>query len=283
MRLVSYLSRGEARFGALTGGGIVELSRLLGVATLKEALAHDLMADAHEAAAGRSPELALSDVALLPVVPDPDKVLCVGVNYVAHREETKRNPVDHPTIFTRFADTLVADGAPVVVPAASEKLDYEGELALVIGRGGRNIAAADALDHVAGYAPFMDGSVRDFQRHTGQFTPGKNFPGTGAFGPALVTPDEIGDITGLPIETRVNGTVLQSATLADLIFSIADVISYVSSFTPLGPGDVIATGTPGGVGERRDPPVWLADGDVVEVSVGAAGTLRNRVVKERAL
>ena len=175
----------------------------------------------------------------------------------------------------------MADGAPIIKPAVSDNLDYEGELALVIGRGGRNIKPEDALDHVAGYAPFMDGSVRDFQRHTAQFTPGKNFPCTGGFGPALVTPDEIGDLAALPIETRLNGETMQKASLADLIFSIPDVIAYCSQFTPLAPGDVIATGTPGGVGERRTPSVWLKDGDVVEVMVGAAGTLTNRIVAER--
>ena len=282
MRYVSYVRCGRPSFGTLVPGGLVDLSRQIpGAHSLKEAIAEDLLGDAARAVAGRSAELALADVTLLPVIPDPGKVLCVGVNYVAHREETQRAAVGHPTIFTRFADTLVADGAPVIKPRASDNLDYEGELALVIGRGGRDIAADAAWDHIAGYAPFMDGSVRDFQRHTGQFTPGKNFPGTGAFGPALVTPDEVGDVAALPIETRLNGEVMQSASLADLIFSIPDVIAYVSSFTPLEPGDVIATGTPGGVGERRDPPVWLRDGDVVEVAVGAVGTLRNPVLAQR--
>jgi 2-keto-4-pentenoate hydratase/2-oxohepta-3-ene-1,7-dioic acid hydratase in catechol pathway len=223
----------------------------------------------------------LSDVTLLPPIPDPAKILCVGVNYEMHRQETKRETVGHPTLFTRFADTLVAHGAAVVKPRVSERLDFEGELALVVGRGGRNIPEERALDHVAGYAPFMDGSVRDFQRHTGQFTPGKNFPATGGFGPALVTSDEIGDVTALPIATRVNGEVLQEASLSDLIFTIPRVIAYVSTFTPLAPGDVIATGTPGGVGERREPPVFLKDGDIVEVDVGRAGTLRNVVMAER--
>lgn len=282
MRFVSYVRLGRPSFGALVDGGVVDLGRLLpGTLSLKEAIAEDLLGEAARAVAGHRPEFALSDVTLLPVIPDPGKVLCVGVNYVAHREETGRKEVGHPTIFTRFADSLVADGAPILKPAASDNLDYEGELAIVIGRGGRNIAAADAMDHIAGYAPFMDGSVRDWQRHTSQFTPGKNFPDTGGFGPTLVTQDEIGDVAALPIETRVNGEVMQSATLADLIFSIADIIAYCSAFTPLAPGDVIATGTPGGVGERRDPPVWLKDGDVVEVVVGAAGTLRNVIVAER--
>ena len=282
MRFVSYVRLGRPSFGALVDGGIVDLARLIpGIDTLREAIAEDLLDEAARAIVGRKAEFALSDVTLLPVIPEPGKVLCVGVNYVAHREETGRKEVGHPTIFTRFADSLVADGAPIIKPAVSDNLDYEGELALVIGRGGRNIKPEDALDHVAGYAPFMDGSVRDFQRHTAQFTPGKNFPCTGGFGPALVTPDEIGDLAALPIETRLNGETMQKASLADLIFSIPDVIAYCSQFTPLAPGDVIATGTPGGVGERRTPSVWLKDGDVVEVMVGAAGTLTNRIVAER--
>ncbi|RAI00489.1 5-carboxymethyl-2-hydroxymuconate isomerase [Acuticoccus sediminis] len=281
MRFVSYVRLGRPSFGALVDGGIVDLARHMpGIDTLREAIAEDLLADAAREVVGRAPEFAMSDVMLLPVIPDPAKILCVGVNYVAHREETGRKEVGYPTYFTRFADTLVSHGAPIIKPAVSDKLDYEGELALVIGRGGRNIKPENALDHVAGYAPFMDGSVRDFQRHTGQFTPGKNFPATGGFGPALVTPDELGDVTSLPIETRVNGEVLQKASLSDLIFSIPDVIAYASTFTPLQPGDVIATGTPGGVGERRDPPIWLKCGDVVEVDVGAAGTLVNRIVAE---
>ncbi|ORE96237.1 2-keto-4-pentenoate hydratase/2-oxohepta-3-ene-1,7-dioic acid hydratase (catechol pathway) [Stappia sp. 22II-S9-Z10] len=282
MRFVSYVRLGRPSFGALVEGGIIDLAKLIpGIDTLAEAIAEDLLADAARAVHGRKAEFAMSDVTLLPVIPNPGKVLCVGVNYVAHREETGRKPVGHPTFFTRFADSLVADGAPVIKPKVSDNLDYEGELALVIGRGGRNIKPEDALDHVAGYAPFMDGSVRDWQRHTAQFTPGKNFPGTGAFGPALVTPDEIGDVTALPIETRLNGEVMQKATLADLIFSIPDVIAYASTFTPLSPGDVIATGTPGGVGERREPSVWMKEGDVVEVDLGPAGLLVNRIVAEQ--
>jgi len=283
MQFISFVRRGRVGFGALVGDGVVDLSGRLGprARSLRHAIAAERLAEAADFVAGRAPEMALSDVTLLPPIPDPAKIMCVGVNYEKHREETRREAVGHPTIFTRFADTLVAHGAAIVKPVASDRLDFEGELALVIGRGGRNIPAERALHHVAGYAPFMDGSVRDFQRHTGQFTPGKNFPATGGFGPALVTPDEIGDVTALPIATRVNGETMQEASLSDLIFTIPRVIAYVSTFTPLEPGDVIATGTPGGVGERREPPVFLKDGDVVEVDVGRAGTLRNVVMAER--
>ncbi|WP_108660955.1 fumarylacetoacetate hydrolase family protein [Acuticoccus kandeliae] len=280
MQFVSYVRQGRPGFGVRTSGGIIDLASHLGVGTLRDALAADLLELVAPIVEGRAAEFALSDVTLLPVIPDPGKVLCVGVNYETHRTETKRPEVDHPTIFTRFADTLIAHGAPLIKPTLSDRFDFEGELAIIIGRGGRNIPESAAMDHIAGYAPFMDGSVRDYQRHTSQFTPGKNFPGTGGFGPAMVTPDEIGDVSALPIETRLNGEVVQSSTLSHLIFSIPQVIAYVSAWTPLAPGDVIATGTPGGVGERRDPPLFMKDGDVVEVVLGKAGTLRHPVVAE---
>jgi 2-keto-4-pentenoate hydratase/2-oxohepta-3-ene-1,7-dioic acid hydratase in catechol pathway len=229
------------------------------------------------------PRHALADVALLPVVPNPSKVVCVGHNYESHRQETGRAKVDHPSIFTRFADTLVGAGQPIVRPRVSASLDFEGELAVIVGRGGRAIAEARALEHVAGYACFNDASVRDWQWHTSQFTPGKNFPGTGALGPWLVTPDEAGDLAEVRVTTRLNGEVVQDQPIGDMIFSIPRIIAYVSSFTPLAPGDVIATGTPGGVGAKRQPPLWMKPGDRVEVSIGPVGTLSNPVVDEDAL
>jgi 2-keto-4-pentenoate hydratase/2-oxohepta-3-ene-1,7-dioic acid hydratase in catechol pathway len=216
-------------------------------------------------------------------VPNPSKVFCVGHNYESHRQETGRAKVDHPSIFTRFADTLVGAGRPIVRPRASMHLDFEGELAVVIGRGGRAIAEEQALDHVAGYACFNDASVRDWQYHTSQFTPGKNFPGTGALGPWLLTPDEAGALAGVHVITRLNGVVVQDQPIRDMIFPIGRIIAYVSSFTPLAPGDVIATGTPGGVGAKRQPPLWMQAGDRVEVAIGVVGTLSNPIVDEDAL
>ncbi|HEU4652228.1 MAG TPA: fumarylacetoacetate hydrolase family protein, partial [Croceibacterium sp.] len=166
-------------------------------------------------------------------------------------------------------------------PAATERFDYEGELAVIIGRGGRAIAPERAAEHVAGYAIFNDASVRDWQRHTSQFTPGKNFPATGGFGPALVTPDEIDDLAALRVQTRLNGVTMQDQPIADLIFDVPALIAYISAFTPLAPGDVIVTGTPGGVGDSRTPPVYLQPGDVVEISIGTIGTLTNPVVAGR--
>ncbi|WP_116083694.1 fumarylacetoacetate hydrolase family protein [Tropicimonas sp. IMCC34011] len=280
MRFATFARAGRLGWGALTEGGIVPVpgrGRTRG--TLKGAIAGGLLTEAAEYAAGRPAEFALSDVTLLPPIPDPAKIFCIGVNYAAHREETGRKEVGHPTVFTRFADSQVGHGQAMVVPRNCERFDYEGELAVVIGLGGRHIGAKDAMAHVAGYSCYNDGSARDWQRHTSQFTPGKNHPGSGAFGPALVTPDEIGDYRELPIETRLNGEVVQQGKLDQLLFSIEEVIAYISGFTPLQPGDVIVTGTPSGVGERRDPPLYMKAGDVVEVSAGAVGTLVNPVVQ----
>ena len=285
MKFVSYTRCGRSGFGLVVEGGIVELAGRLdaGVTTLRQAIAADILAQAEPYAQGRGAELGWSDLSLLPVIPDPAKILCIGLNYQKHKEETGRPDVDNPTIFTRFADTQVGHGQALVKPNVTERFDYEGEMAVIIGRAGRAISEADALKHVAGYACYNEGSVRNWQRHTSQFTPGKNFPGTGAFGPYLVTPQEVGDYRALPIQTRLNGRVMQEATLADLIFPVEHLIAYVSRFTPLSPGDVIVSGTPGGVGDKRDPPVYLVPGDTVEVEIGALGILRNPVVAETAV
>jgi len=215
-----------------------------------------------------------------PVIPNPSRILCVGVNYLEHIREMGRERPDYPTLFTRYPDTLVGHGEPVVRPRISTQYDYEGELAIVIGRPARYVRAADALEHVAGYTCFLDGSVRDWQRHTTQFIPGKNFPATGGCGPWLVTTDEIPDPARLELETRVNGEVLQSAPTSDLCFDVGQIIEYCSSFCLLNPGDIIATGTPSGVGFARNPPRWLVPGDVVEVEISGIGILRHNVVNE---
>lgn len=276
MKLISFLYEGGARFGALVGDHVADFTALApaGVVDLKSAIAAGILADV---AAKATPSLPLAEVTLLPVIPNPGKILCVGHNYENHRQETGRAKVANPSIFTRFADTLVAAGQPILRPRHSTHLDFEGELAVIIGKGGRDIPAEEALDHVAGYACFNDASVRDWQWHTQQFTPGKNFPATGGFGPALVTPDEVGDYRDTSVMTRLNGQVVQSQPTADMIFPIATIIAYVSAFTPLSPGDVIATGTPGGVGAKREPPLWMKPGDVVEVDIPGIGLLRNTI------
>ncbi|MEO8445505.1 MAG: fumarylacetoacetate hydrolase family protein [Gammaproteobacteria bacterium] len=218
----------------------------------------------------------------LPVVPDPGRILCVGINYLKHIEEMGREKPAYPTLFTRFPDTLVGHGEPVMRPRISTRYDYEGELALVIGKPARYVPAAEALDYVAGYTCFLDGSVRDWQQHTTQFIPGKNFPSTGACGPWLVTTDEIPDPAVLRLETRVNGEVLQAAPVSDLCFDVRRIVEYCSGFCQLNPGDIIATGTPSGVGFARKPPRWLVPGDVVEVEISGIGILRNTVVDEAA-
>ena len=193
-------------------------------------------------------------------------------------KKTEKN-VENPTIFTRFPNTQIGHLQSLVKPKFSQKFDYEGELAVIIGQGGRYIPEKDALNHIAGYTCFNDGSIRDWQRHTSQFTPGKNFPGTGPLGPYLVTTDEIRDYKSLPIETRLNGVIMQKASLSDLIFPIPKLINYISSFTNLCSGDVIVTGTPGGVGDKRNPPVYMKPGDVVEVDIGPVGVLKNFVIE----
>jgi len=267
---------GTASYGRVDGDEVIDLGSGAGAPTdLKAAIAAGVLDEL-----GGERRYGPDDILLLPVIPNPAKILCVGHNYESHRQETGRAKVDNPSIFTRFADTLIADGQPILRPAVSTNLDFEGELAIVIGRGGRAIAEADALSHVAGYACFNDASVRDWQWHTTQFTPGKNFPGTGAFGPRLVTPEEVGDLADVHVVTRLNGEIVQDQPIGDMIFPLAKIIAYISAFTPLLPGDVIATGTPGGVGAKRQPPLWMKDGDRVEVDIGPVGTLTNHVMDE---
>jgi 2-keto-4-pentenoate hydratase/2-oxohepta-3-ene-1,7-dioic acid hydratase in catechol pathway len=286
MRLVSYIAGGSPGFGLCDAHGVVALGPRLrtgagaGAGDLRELLARDGLAAAARAAAGAAADFRLDEIELLPVIPNPAKVLCIGLNYEDHRVETARPKSEHPTVFTRFADTQVGHRGALVKPRHSEKLDYEGELAVVIGRGGRDIPAGEAHAHVAGYACYQDASVRDFQSHTTQFTPGKNFPATGGFGPFLVTPDEVGPIGPQRLQTRLNGTVMQEARLGEMIFPVGHLIAYISSWTVLAPGDVIVTGTPGGVGMKRKPPVYLGDGDEIAVEIDGVGTLVNRVVAE---
>ncbi|MAQ82304.1 MAG: 5-oxopent-3-ene-1,2,5-tricarboxylate decarboxylase [Maritimibacter sp.] len=276
MRFVTFFYEGRTSWGRVDGDDILDLGGLPGApATLKDAVAQERLD--FDGPAARLPR---NNVTLLPVIPDPGKILCVGHNYESHRKETGRAKVSYPSIFTRFADTLIADGAPLVMPKASADFDFEAELAVVIGKGGRNIPETDAMAHVAGYACFNDGSLRDWQWHTTQFTPGKNFPGTAPFGPELVTPDEISDLDSVLVQSILNGDVMQEAPVAHMIFPIPVIIAYVSQFTPLSPGDVIATGTPGGVGAKRTPPVWMRPGDEIEIRISGVGSLKNTVRAE---
>ena len=282
MKLVTFARMGKISFGALKAGGVVDLTGRIdhNANSVKDILKLNLVEKAKEYIKDKDGEISISEVTFLPVIPDPEKIFCIGLNYQEHKKETGRPDVKNPTIFTRFANTQTGHLQPLVKPNFSDRFDYEGELAITIGKGGRYIKEKNALEHIAGYSCYNDGSVRDFQRHTSQYTPGKNFPATGPFGPYLVTPDEIGDYKKLPIETRLNGKIMQKAKLSDLIFPIPKLINYISTFTTLTTGDVIVTGTPGGVGDRREPPVYMKPGDVVEVDIGKVGILMNFITED---
>jgi 2-keto-4-pentenoate hydratase/2-oxohepta-3-ene-1,7-dioic acid hydratase in catechol pathway len=280
VKLASYKTSKGAGYGIVTDEGIVDLTRRIGrkYPDLRALLAGNALAQAQKIArATKKPDLKTSKITFLPVIPNPGKIVCVGLNYEEHRVETGRDKTENPALFIRVTESQVGHNQPIVMPAESTNLDYEGEIAVVIGKRGRRVAEADAWKHIAGYACYNDGSVRDWQRHTLQWTAGKNFSGTGGFGPWLVTRGDIADGEELTLETRLNGQVMQHATTAQMIHRIPRLIGYISTFTPLEPGDVIVTGTPGGVGARRTPPVWMKPGDSVEVEVSKVGVLVNTI------
>lgn len=282
MKLVTFRQGQRTSYGVLRERRIRDAGAVLWqrYPTLRSVLEDDALSELENAANLTRDEWALEEVTLLPPIPEPKKILCVGVNYVAHREEMGRQEFAHPTLFARFDSTLVGHEQPILKPSVSEELDYEGELAVVIGKRGRHLQVGEAMKHVAGYACFNDATVRDFQRHSSQFTAGKNFPSTGGFGPWIVTADELGEHAELSLSTRVNGQEVQRTTTDLLIFGVPQLLAYISSFTELVPGDVISTGTPAGVGAKRTPPLFLKPGDVVEVEVSRVGVLRNTVVAE---
>ncbi len=281
MKLVTFTQSGKQSYGFVDNDTITDIGQMLASThpDLKSLIGDDY-AKLISSSADTAPRVALSDVQLLPPITNPDKIICVGLNYESHRKETGRPEVEFPTLFTRFANSQIGDGEAMWQPAESTSFDYEGELAVIIGSGGWKIPEDKALEHVAGYSCYNDGSVRDWQRHTSQFTPGKNFRHTGPFGPWLVTTDEIPDPSTLTLTTRLNGEVMQHATTDLLIFTIPVLINYISRFTRLEPGDVIVSGTPGGVGFKRDPQVFMKPGDVVEVEISKIGILRNPIEAE---
>jgi 2-keto-4-pentenoate hydratase/2-oxohepta-3-ene-1,7-dioic acid hydratase in catechol pathway len=278
MKLASYIADGQACFGVVIGDGVLTLNRRLSnrYATLRDALAAGALAEIRKAADTAKPDHRLNEVEWLPVIPNPEKILCAGINYRSHAAETGRDIPKQPSMFIRLATTLTGHEGEMIRPAVSQSFDFEGELAVVIARGGRHIPVERALDHVAGYTCFVDGSVRDYQKFS--VTSGKNFPGTGPLGPWMVTTDEIPDPTKLTLMTRLNGQEMQRSGTDLLIYSVPHIIAFCSDFTPLAPGDVIATGTPEGVGHRRSPQLWMKPGDVLEVEITGIGVLRNRVV-----
>jgi 2-keto-4-pentenoate hydratase/2-oxohepta-3-ene-1,7-dioic acid hydratase in catechol pathway len=231
--------------------------------------------------AGTTPDLALTDVEYLPPIPNPGRMLAIGVNYKDHAEETGEvRSATNPSVFLRMPSSVVGHKQGILRPRVSTDLDYEGELAIVIGKAGRYISREDALSHIAGYSCFNDASIRDWQRHNPGPTPGKNFYRCGSFGPWLVTADEVGDPHTLDLETRVNGNVMQKSNTSLLIHDLRRIVEYCSGFTPLEPGDVISTGTPAGVALGRNPPTWMKPGDVVEVTISRIGTLSNVIEQE---
>lgn len=278
MKLLSFFADGKALFGALSGDGVVTMNERIGQATLRGALAANAIEEIRKVAKAGKPDRKLADIKFMPVIPRPEKILCAGINYRAHAAETGRAPPRAPSIFSRFADTLVGHEGEMIRPRVSREFDFEGELALIIGRPGRHIKAERALEHVAGYTCFVDGSVRDYQKFS--VTAGKNFPGTGPLGPWIVTADEISDPRRLVLMTRLNGAEVQRSSIDLLIHSIPEIIAFCSDFTALSAGDVIATGTPEGVGQRRTPPLWMKAGDTLEVEITGIGVLRTRVADE---
>ena len=262
------------RFGYVDGEQVVDVTGNPHY-TLKAAIAADEL-DALSAVQGQ--RYALTDIEYCPVITQPNKILCAGLNYHAHRVETGRGDGDaKPTIFTRFAAAQVGHLQPMVRPLESKTLDFEGEIAIVIGKPGRRISQQDALNHIAGYSIYNDGSVREWQRHTSQFTPGKNFAATGGFGPWMMTPDEIGDPYKMHLTTRLNGEVMQDADASLLIFNFQELIEFCSTWIELEAGDVLVTGTPGGVGAARKPPVFMDAGDEIEIEVQPIGKLYNKI------
>jgi 2-keto-4-pentenoate hydratase/2-oxohepta-3-ene-1,7-dioic acid hydratase in catechol pathway len=281
MKLATFQTAQGPSYGIVTGKGIVDLKLQIGnrYPDLKSLIAGNGYAEAarHLNDAADYKE---SDVAWLPVIPNPDRILCVGLNYQDHVVETGRDNTEQPAIFIRLPESQVGHRQPLLRPRESTHLDFEAEIAVIIGKPGRRISQKDSWSHVAGYACYNDGSVRDWQRHTIQWTAGKNFPRTGGFGPWMVTADDIPPGTKLTLSCRLNGERMQHANTDQMIFKIPKIIEYVSAWCTLAPGDVLVTGTPGGVGARRNPPVWMKPGDKVEIEIDKVGILENTIADD---
>jgi 2-keto-4-pentenoate hydratase/2-oxohepta-3-ene-1,7-dioic acid hydratase in catechol pathway len=284
MKLVSFRRDGAERFGAVVGSGIVDLgARLAAFATLKEAVAAGALDLLRRTAEGAEPDCSLDEVELTIPILTPEKIWCIGVNYADRNAEYKDNsaPQAYPSLFCRTPSSFVGHGVPVERPKVSTQLDYEGEIVMVIGKGGRHIPREQALGHIFGFTLCNEGSVRDWLHHAKfNVTQGKNFDRSGSIGPWIVTADEFDLSKPFDLTTRVNGEVRQQDTTRRLMFPFDYLIAYLSTFATLKPGDMIVTGTPTGAGVRFDPPKWLVPGDVVEVEVPGIGTLRNAVIDE---
>lgn len=283
MKLLSFTKDGRESFGAVVGDRVVDLGRKFAgrYADLVAVLKADAVSELESAVAGETGDYDLSEIEFLPVIPNPPKIICIGVNYDSHRTEIGRDPSARPMVFARFAASQAGHMEPMLLPPESPTFDYEGEIAVIIGKAGRRIAETDCWDYIAGYAPYNDGTIRDWQRHTAQWGPGKNFYKTGGFGPWMTTRGEIADNQTLHLKTRLNGMEVQNATSDEMIFSIPYLIEYCSTYIPLEPGDVIVTGTPGGVGVRREPKLFMKDGDLVEIEITEVGVLKNPIKAEQ--
>ncbi len=284
MRFLSFAKDGKPSFGAITDGGVVDLGAAHPeLPDLRSAIREDKLGELAAAAANAEPDFALADIEFLPTIPNPEKIICIGVNYANRNEEYKDGtaPPKYPSVFMRTRESLVGHGQNIMDPPESEQLDYEGEIVIVIGKEGRRIPEDKTHEHIAGLTIMNEGSIRDYLRHAKfNVTQGKNFAKSGALGPWLVTTDELDPMGELRVTTRVNGEQRQNDTTDSLMFPFRYLVSYLSTFYHLKPGDIIATGTPNGAGARFDPPKYLKDGDVVEVEVPGIGVLRNSVAAE---
>lgn len=286
MRFTTYLRQQEPRLAVVSDHQAIDLADAVAgtPSDLRAALQAgvDLQTAGRAALASAAPRMSLDGLSFAPLVPEPGKTICLGLNYFDHAKEGGRDKPEYPWFFYRGKSSLLGHGQPGLVPKVSEKFDYEAELAVVIGtRVPRHVTQADALKYVFGYTCFNDMSVRDFQKRTPQWTIGKNFDATGGFGPVLVTADELAPgATGLRIQSRLNGQVMQDANTSDMIFSVAETIALLAQCMTLEPGDAIIMGTPAGVGQARTPPVWMKAGDVIEIEIEGIGTLRNPIVAE---
>jgi 2-keto-4-pentenoate hydratase/2-oxohepta-3-ene-1,7-dioic acid hydratase in catechol pathway len=284
MKYASFSVQGRDTYGIVDGDQVIDLGKRVGdkYPTLKALCAADLPREVAELAAGAA-DYALADITFLPPIADPVHIWCLALNYVEHHNEVQsagrvQELPKQPALFARASDSLVGHGQALRHPGVSEQFDYEGELVVVIGKPGYRVKAENAFEHIAGFTIMNEGSVRDWQFHTRQITPGKNFYQSGAIGPWIVPRDEVGDVDTLRIQTKLNGTVMQDDTVASMVHKIPRFIEYVSSIAPLCPGDILATGTPSGVGFSRTPPVFMKPGDECEITIDRIGTLRNRVV-----
>ena len=284
MRVISYTHNGtdglgvmvdDKGFVALSGASADLPTTMMGLLNVD-----DWQTKVAVAVDGKDADLSIDDVQLLPLISDTPVIWCVGVNYKDHQDETGRGAQEEPMFFIRTNHGLIGAYDPIIRPNISDMLDFEGELAVIIGKGGRHISKEKAHEHIAGYSIFNDGTIRDWQRHTIQFCPGKNFEGTGPFGPWLMTPDEFGDPYAQELTTRLNGESVQYTSIADMDHKIDKQIEYLSTVHTLRPGDVISTGTPGGVGSRREPPLWMKPGDTVSVEITGLGIIENKIEQE---